>query len=160
MKYYRMLLALCQDLGVNPLEKDILIIPGREKERIVKGSKVNIKDVVFGEDASEIEKISEIVNNLYLRVENHTGGSASASGFLQNQEIAMIRKIAETYEDVVIFLVNRNIFPEAGLVVDKGVFYKTIDQDELDQRLKEANHKIRNLQKSYLEAYERYLEQN
>lgn len=156
MKYYPILLALCQDIGISPMEDNIEIIPGSKKERIALGTQMKIEDVIFGEDANEIGKISKVVSNLFLRVDNHIGSSATTKGALQDRKISIIKLIAETYQDVIIYLVNKNVYPETGFAIDQGVFYKILDEENFEIKLKEANHKIRDANRTYHEAYHRY----
>lgn len=152
MKYYPILLALCQDLDVCSLKEDIVIIPGRKKDRIVLGGKINVKNILFGEDATEIEKLSEIVNNLFMQVNNHIPSSSGCKGYLEGIQMSIVKQIAETYQDVIIFLMNKKVCPEWGFVIEEGFLYKVLNEEEFDLKLKEANLKIRAAYKIYLEA--------
>ncbi len=155
MKYYPLLLALCQDIEINLLE-DVETIFRNKEERIVLGPKINIKDTIFGEDATEIEKISSVVSNMFLRARNYVGPSGGEKGHLENVKNEIITQIAETYQDVIIYLFNNQVCPDSRLIVDQGFFYKTIGQEEFEAKLKKANQKIRDKAKFYHEACAAY----
>lgn len=152
MKYYPILLALCQDIDVCLLKENITILPGRKKERIILGRKINTQNILFGEDAIEIEKISQIVNNLFMQANNHIPSSSGCKGYLEGIQISIVKQIAETYQDVILFLMTKRVCPEWGFVIEEGFFYKITDEEEFDLRLKESNRKIRASYKIYLEA--------
>ena len=154
-KYLPILLALCQDVDVCILKENIPIIPGRKKERFILGSKINVQNIIFGEEAAEIEKISKIVNNLLMQVNNHISSSSGLNGYLEDIKISIIKQIAEIYQDVALFLMMKRVCPEWGFVVEEGFMHKIIDEEDFDLKLREENRKIRASYKSYLEACER-----
>lgn len=155
MKYYPILLALCQDVDVCPLKENIVIIPGRKKERILLGKEIDLKKILFGGESEEIEGISKIVNNLFAQVNNHISSSSGRNGYLEDIKMSIAKQIAETYQDVVLFLMTKRVYPECGFVIEEGLIYKIVDDEEFDLKLREANRKIRASYKSYLETCER-----
>lgn len=155
MKYFPILLALCQDVDVCILKENIVIIPGRKKERILLGRKIDLKNTLLEGESEEIEGVSKIVNNLFAQVNNHISSSSGCNGYLEDIKMSIVKQIAETYQDVVLFLMTRRVYPECGFVIEEGLIYKVIDDEEFDLKLREANRKIRASYKSYLETCER-----
>lgn len=149
MKYYPILLALCQDLEINPLEG----VDSRKTEgRLVLGKSLNIKNILFAEDADEIEKISLVVHSLFIQAEKDFEAGSTESGYFKNCKVAIIKQIAETYQEVILFIMNKRLCPNWGFVIEKGLLYKVVNEDEFDANFKEANKKIRDSHKVLLES--------
>jgi len=122
MKCLAGLLALCQDLGVdiNPPK----IIFKKETEERIFGNQIKIKDILFGELGEDAEKMSFIVNNLYLQVDNSQFDFSTFSGAKESEKMSIVREIAEVYEEMLCFLLNKEINPERGYIIFKGKVYK------------------------------------
>lgn len=149
MKYYPILLALCQDLEIDPLKK---VDSKKSEERLVLGNPINIKNVLFGEDAEEIERISEVVHSLFMQVEKDIESGSTESGHFKNCKLSIIKQIAEAYQEVILFLMNKRLCPDWGFVLDKGLLFKSANEEDFDENFKEANRKIRESYRSLKSA--------
>lgn len=149
MKYYPVLLALCQDLEINPFEG---VNFNETKGRLTLGKPLIIKNILFGEDAIEIESISRVVNNLFAQVKNSCESASTESGHFANWRICVVKQIAETYQEVILFLMNKQLCPDWGFVLDKGLLFKTADEDTFENNFKEANRSIRESHRALRES--------
>lgn len=140
-KIYAGLLALCQDLDI---DVNGMVHRFREpSDPICCGKQLKIKDLLFGDLAIEIEKISLVVNNLYLQASNFNESNASRTGYLLSSKMAIVKRIAETYEALIIFFLSKSINPEKGFLLVKGEMFKLVDEEIFFERFSGEIKKIR-----------------
>lgn len=126
MNFYASLLALCQDLEVD-MSQPKAIFRKEDQEKIF-GKNIKAKDFLFGEDGDEIDKMSTIVNSLYLQADNFQP-SGGESGYYESIKMDIVKNIASVYEGLISFLLNKEINPETGYIIYKGKIYKYPEEE-------------------------------